>query len=83
MKRNPIYILGAGIGGMAAAIHLATQGLSVTVLEQNAAVGGKMAEIRAEGFRWDTGPSVITLHGVLEDLFRAAGRRLEEYPCCQ
>jgi phytoene desaturase len=76
---TPILILGAGIGGLSAAIHLAASGYNVTVLEQNPAVGGKMAEVTENGFRWDTGPSVITMRGVFEDLFRAAGRRLEDY----
>ena len=49
------------------------------VLEQNAQVGGKMGEITADGFRWDTGPSVITMRPVFEELFAAAGRRLEDY----
>jgi phytoene desaturase len=79
MSNQPILILGAGIGGLSAAIHLAARGHNVTVLEQNPAVGGKMSEIQAEGFRFDTGPSVITMRGVFEDLFRAANRRLEDY----
>jgi phytoene desaturase len=79
MSNHPILILGAGIGGLSAAIHLAASGHKVTVLEQNPAVGGKMSEIQAEGFRFDTGPSVITMRGVFEDLFRAANRRLEDY----
>lgn len=79
MTKSPILILGAGIGGLSAAIHLAARGYNVTVLEQNPAVGGKMAEITENGFRWDTGPSVITMRGVFEDLFSAAGRRLEDY----
>lgn len=74
-----ITILGAGIGGLSAAIHLAAKGHRVTMLEQNSAVGGKMSEIQAEGFRFDTGPSVITMRHVFEDLFRAAGRTLEDY----
>ncbi|PWH18586.1 MAG: phytoene desaturase [Anaerolineae bacterium] len=77
--KPPILILGAGIGGLSAAIHLAASGLNVTILEQNPTVGGKMAEITENGFRWDTGPSVITMRGVFEDLFSAAGRRLEDY----
>lgn len=77
--KPPIYILGAGIGGLSAAIHLAARGYDVTILEQNAAVGGKMSEMRVEGFRWDTGPSVITMRGVFEELFHTAGRRLEDY----
>jgi phytoene dehydrogenase-like protein len=79
MSNQPILILGAGIGGLSAAIHLAASGHKVTILEQNPAVGGKMSEITAEGFRFDTGPSVITMRGVFEDLFRAANRRIEDY----
>ncbi len=76
---DPILIVGAGIGGLSAAIRLAAVGQRVIVLEQNAQVGGKMGEIRADGFRWDTGPSVITMRPVFEDLFAAAGRRLDDY----
>ncbi len=48
-------------------------------LEQNAQPGGKMSEMTAAGFRWDTGPSVITMRPVFEALFARAGRRLEDY----
>lgn len=76
---NPVVIIGAGIGGLSAAIRLAAAGRRVVMLEQNAAVGGKMSEIAQDGFRWDTGPSVITMRHVFEDLFAAAGRRLNDY----
>jgi phytoene desaturase len=76
---EPIVIIGAGIGGLSAAIRLAAVGRRVIVLEQNAQVGGKMGEITADGFRWDTGPSVITMRPVFEELFAAAGRKLEDY----
>ncbi len=74
-----VVIIGAGIGGLSAAIRLAAAGRRVVVLEKNAAVGGKMGEVREAGFRWDTGPSVITMRPVFEELFAAAGRRLEDY----
>jgi len=74
-----ITILGAGIGGLSAAIHLAAKGHRVTILEQYSAVGGKMSEIRADGFRFDTGPSVITMRHVFEDLFRTANRDMADY----
>ena len=74
-----IAIVGAGIGGLSAAIRLAAAGRRVVVYEQNAAAGGKMGQVEQDGFRWDTGPSVITMAGVFEDLFGAAGRRLGEY----
>ena len=75
----PILIVGAGIGGLSAAIRLASAGQQVLVLEQNERVGGKMSEIYADGFRWDTGPSVITMRHVFEDLFASAGRRMDDY----
>jgi diapolycopene oxygenase len=76
---NRIVIVGAGPGGLSAAIHLAASGLQVTVLEKNARVGGKMSEVREAGFRWDTGPTVITLKHIFADLFAAADRDVEDY----
>lgn len=74
-----IYIIGAGIGGLSAAIRLAAAGQAVTVLEKNTAVGGKMSQISQDGFRWDTGPSVITMRHVFEELFASANRKLDDY----
>ena len=76
---NQCVVVGAGIGGLSCAIRLATAGFQVTVVEKNESVGGKMAEVREAGFRWDTGPSVITMRHVFADLFQSAGRRLEDY----
>jgi phytoene desaturase len=72
-------IVGGGIGGLSAAIRLAAVGRRVVVIEKNRAVGGKMGQIIQDGFRWDTGPSVITMRHVFEELFAAAGRRLDDY----
>lgn len=72
-------VIGGGIGGLSAAIRLQCAGWQVTLLEKNARVGGKMSEISQDGFRWDTGPSVITMRHVFEDLFRAAGRQMDDY----
>ena len=77
--QNPLVIIGAGIGGLSAAIRLAAAGQRVVVVEQNTQVGGKMSQVAAAGFRWDTGPSVITMRHVFADLFQCAGRSLEEY----
>lgn len=75
----PIIVVGAGIGGLSAAIRLAAAGKQVIVYEQNGQVGGKMGQITHDGFRWDTGPSVITMRHVLDDLFASAGRSLHDY----
>jgi len=79
VAKDPIFILGAGIGGLSAAIHLACAGERVVVLEKNASVGGKMAQVHADGFRWDTGPSVITMRHVFEELFAKAGKNFADY----
>jgi phytoene desaturase len=76
---SDVVVIGTGVGGLSAAIRLARQGRRVVVFEQNAQVGGKMGEFVQAGFRWDTGPSVITMRPVLEALFAAAGRRLDDY----
>jgi phytoene desaturase len=78
---NPIdvAVVGAGIGGLSAAIRLAAAGLRVAMYEKNPTPGGKMGQIERDGFRWDTGPSVITMRHVFEELFAVAGRSLGDY----
>lgn len=76
---KPLIIIGAGIGGLATAVRLAAAGKKVVIYEKNERVGGKMSAVESDGFRWDTGPSVITMRHVFADLFAAAGRRLEDY----
>lgn len=75
---DPIVIIGGGVGGLSAAIHLAAAGRRVILFEQNPTVGGKMSQWEDAGFRWDTGPSVITMRAVFEDLWRRAGYRLDD-----
>lgn len=78
-KRPRIVVIGAGIGGLSAAISLGAKGNRVTVVEQLDRPGGKMGEVRTGRFRWDTGPSVITMRHVIEQHFRDAGRDLNDY----
>lgn len=73
-----IGIIGAGFGGLSAAIHLAARGRRVTVYERQQAAGGKAAEVARDGFRFDTGPSLLTMPFVLEQLYEAAGARADE-----
>ena len=78
---NPrdIVVIGAGVGGLAAAIRIAANGHRVTVLEKLPRPGGKLNLIEDSGFRFDTGPSLLTLPWVLRDLFNAAGQKLEDH----
>jgi len=72
-------VVGAGLGGLSAAIRLAVQGWQVTVFDKNEEPGGRMSTLSAGGFTWDVGPTLIMMPEVLRDLFASAGRRLEDY----
>ena len=63
-----VIVIGSGVGSMATAIRLADQGYTVEVFEKNPAPGGKMSEIRGKGYRFDTGPSLFTLPGLVDEL---------------
>ncbi|ANY69996.1 phytoene desaturase [Paenibacillus sp. BIHB 4019] len=74
-----IVVIGGGLGGLSAAIRLTVDGNHVTVLEQQERAGGKLNIRSGKGFSFDTGPSILTMPWVLEQLFASAGRRLEDY----
>ncbi|MGR6321153.1 phytoene desaturase family protein [Micromonospora soli] len=78
-----IVVIGAGVGGLATAARLAVTGHEVTVFERADVVGGKLGRHThdtAEGtWRFDTGPSLVTLPQVFHDLFEATGAKLDEY----
>ncbi len=74
-----VVVIGAGIGGLATAIRLARAGFRVTVLEKNERVGGKMNIVQRNGYTFDTGPSLLTMPFIVEELFRSVGHRVEDY----
>ncbi|MBP7275273.1 MAG: phytoene desaturase [Kiritimatiellae bacterium] len=72
-------VIGAGLGGLAVAARLAHRGWRVTVVERDASPGGKMNQWRTGGFRFDTGPSLVTMPWVFEELFRDIGLRMADH----
>ncbi|MEH3139897.1 MAG: phytoene desaturase family protein [Mycobacterium kyogaense] len=68
-----VVVIGAGLGGLAAAARLAALGHQVTVCEAASSVGGKLGIFQRDGFTFDTGPSLLTMPGLLTDLFAATG----------
>jgi 1-hydroxycarotenoid 3,4-desaturase len=79
MISDRAIVIGAGIGGLSAAIALAGAGHAVTVVERAAAAGGKMREVQVGNSRVDAGPTVLTMRWVFDALFESAGRRLQDH----
>jgi 1-hydroxycarotenoid 3,4-desaturase len=74
-----VVVIGAGMGGLAAAIRLAAAGASVTLVEAAATPGGKMRTLPSAAGPVDAGPTVLTMRHVFDDLFALAGERLEDH----
>lgn len=74
-----IVIIGAGLGGLSAACRLARDGHEVTVVERNSGPGGKVNFFKNEGFSFDTGASLVTMHHVFEELFEYCGEDIAEH----
>jgi len=74
-----VAVIGAGLGGLSAAISLAAEGFKVSVFEKNDKAGGKLNVLRRQGFSFDLGPSILTMPQIFQSLFEQAGRRMEDY----
>ncbi|WP_026950703.1 1-hydroxycarotenoid 3,4-desaturase CrtD [Algoriphagus mannitolivorans] len=72
-------VIGSGIAGIAASIRLALKGYQVEVFEANAYFGGKLSEIRIQGYRFDAGPSLFTMPELVDELFHLAGKDPKEF----
>lgn len=79
MQKGTVGIVGAGLGGLAAALRLSAAGWKVVLFEKQEGPGGKAFSERIGGYRFDTGPSLLTLATVFEELFHATGARLSDY----
>ena len=79
MPAKKALIIGAGIAGIATAIRLAIKGYMVEVFEANDYPGGKLAEFKQDGFRFDAGPSLLTMPQYIDELFTLAGKDPSKY----
>lgn len=78
-RARHVLVVGAGLGGLAAAIRLRHRGFQVTVLERHGHPGGRCGLWESEGFRFDTGPTLLLMVDYLRALFEDVGRSLEDY----
>ena len=78
MNADRVVVIGAGMGGLAAAVDLARQGVDVQVLERAVSPGGKMREVQVGNALIDAGPTVFTMRWVFDALFNDAGASLDD-----
>lgn len=78
-NRKKVIIIGGGLGGLATAINLSKSNFEITIIEKNSNLGGKMNILQKDGFTFDTGPSLITLPHIFENLFKDAGENIYEH----
>ncbi len=77
--KQKIAVIGSGVAGIASAIRLAAKGYDVSVFEQASQPGGKISELRTDGFRFDKGPSLFTLPELVDELFTLCGKDPRQY----
>ena len=78
MKSKSVLVIGAGIGGIVAATHLAKHGMKVTVVEKNSRAGGRCDRLSRDGHHFDTGPTLLVMPLLYESEFQALGTSMRE-----
>lgn len=78
--KKTAIVIGAGVSGLAAAIRLRSMGYGVKIFDSNPFAGGKLAEIRQDGYRFDAGPSLFTMPHLVEELFWLSGKTAKSFP---
>ena len=74
-----VIVIGAGLGGLAAAAYLRGDGHEVTIVERGSRPGGRAGLLESAGYRIDNGPTVLTMPGLLRDVFRAVGADMDQF----
>lgn len=78
-NNKEVLVVGAGLGGLSAAISLRQSGYRVTVFEKNDKIGGKLNVLKSHGYTFDLGPSILTLPHIFERLFERSSRKMSDY----
>lgn len=77
-RGDHVVVVGAGLAGLAAALHLAGRGRAVTVVEREPWPGGRAGRLDIDGYRIDTGPTVLTMPDIIDETFAAVGEQLRD-----
>jgi phytoene desaturase len=79
MPTKKAIIIGAGLGGMAAALRLRKKGYDVTIIDKQTQLGGRASVYHRNGYTFDAGPTVVTAHFLFDELFALFGKKREDY----
>ncbi len=74
-----VVIVGAGLGGLSCALHLAASGRDITIVEREPGPGGRAGRLSISGYEFDTGPTVLTAPDLVADALGAVGERMEDW----
>lgn len=74
-----VVVVGAGLGGLSAALRLAGAGRRVTVVEREPVAGGRAGRLEVDGFRFDTGPTVLTMPELIAEALACVGESLDDW----
>src|SRR5512136_505148 len=77
--KSKVLIIGAGIGGIATAARLARKGCQVTVLEKNDIPGGRVGQLKHDGYTFDTGATLLLMPEIYAETFAALGERMQDH----
>jgi phytoene desaturase len=78
-RTDSVVVVGAGLGGLSAALRLAGAGRQVTLLERESGPGGRAGMLELDGYRFDTGPTVLTMPDLIADAFDCVGEQMEDW----
>ena len=76
---DSVVVVGAGLGGLSTALRLAGAGREVTIVERESVPGGRNGLLVDSGYRFDTGPTVLTMPSLIEDAFAAVGEKMSDW----
>lgn len=78
-SKSHAVVIGAGFGGLAAAVRLGARGYSVTIVEKLEQAGGRASVFKQDGYTFDAGPTIITAPFVFEELWELCGKKMEDH----
>ncbi|MGC4856508.1 phytoene desaturase family protein [Micromonospora sp. DT4] len=78
-RTDRVVVVGAGLGGLACALHLAGSGRQVSVLEREPVPGGRAGRLAVDGYEFDTGPTVLTMPDLIAEALGAVGEKLHDW----